>query len=46
MRWGHCIHVNPAITHNGKPQTRIGELHLFRAELSDALAFARARVGR
>jgi len=43
---GQCIHVNPAIISNGKPQTLVGELYLFRAQLRDALAFGRSRVAR
>ena len=44
--WKHCIHVNPAFIGNGTPQTLVGELYLYRAELGAALAFARARVSR
>ena len=44
--WKHCIHVNPAFVGDGRPQTLVGELYLYRAELSAALAFARARVTR
>ncbi len=46
VNWKRCIHVNPAVVANGESQTLRGELYVFRAEVADALVFARALIAR
>ena len=46
VNWQRCIHVNPALIANGKPQTLRGELYVFRGELRQAHAFVRAHIAR